>query len=77
MVTQTALPDPEKVPVMDLWPDTGKILRLSKESTYGAARRGEIPTLRIGRRIVVPVAPLRRMLGLDAAAPERDSPEAA
>jgi hypothetical protein len=61
---QRALPDPEVVPVMDLWPDVGEILGLSRQSTYGAARRGEIPTLIIGRRKVVPTAVLRRMLGL-------------
>jgi len=64
-VPQRALPDPEVVPAMDLWPDAGEILGLSRQSTYGAARRGEIPTIRIGRRLVVPTARLRRMLGLD------------
>jgi hypothetical protein len=39
--------------------------RLSRQSTYNAAYRGEIPTIRIGRRVVVPVARLRAMLGLD------------
>jgi excisionase family DNA binding protein len=39
------------------------ILGISRASAYEAARVGEIPTLRIGRRLVVPVAALRRMLG--------------
>lgn len=64
-IPQRVLPDPEAVPAMDLWPDAGEILGLSRQSTYGAARRGEIPTIRLGRRIVVPTAPLRRMLGMD------------
>jgi hypothetical protein len=40
-------------------------LRISRTSGYEAARRGEIPTLHLGRRIVVPVAILRDMLGVD------------
>jgi Helix-turn-helix domain len=43
--------------------EAGPILGISRASAYEAARTGEIPTLRIGRRLVVPVAALRRMLG--------------
>lgn len=40
------------------------ILGISRSSAYEAAvRSGEIPTVRIGRRILVPVAGLRRLLG--------------
>ncbi|MEQ6898463.1 hypothetical protein [Microbacterium sp. KR10-403] len=46
-----------------LWPDAGQIMHLGRNATYEAAARGDIPTIRIGRRIVVPVAKLRRMLG--------------
>jgi hypothetical protein len=42
---------------------TGAILELSRQAAYDAVNRGDIPSLRIGRRLVVPVAPLRRMLG--------------
>jgi Helix-turn-helix domain len=41
----------------------GNILGLSRASAYAAAGRGEIPTLRIGRRLIVPTHALRRMLG--------------
>lgn len=36
---------------------------LCKNSAYGAVARGEIPSIRVGHRIMVPVVPLRRMLG--------------
>ena len=36
---------------------------LCRNSSYDAARRGDIPTIRLGRKLVVPVVPLRRMLG--------------
>jgi hypothetical protein len=46
-------------------PMAGKVLGLSRNKAYEAAARGEIPTLRFGKRIVVPTMPLRRMLGLE------------
>lgn len=48
-----------------VWPETGEIMGLSKASTYDAIARGDIPSIRIGRRIVVPTAGLRRLLQLD------------
>jgi hypothetical protein len=40
-----------------------QILGLSRQGSYDAASRGEIPTIRVGRRLLVPVIPLRRLLG--------------
>ena len=40
-------------------------LILSRSSVYQAAASGEIPTIRVGRRLLVPTAALRRMLQLD------------
>ena len=39
------------------------IIGISRGPAYAAARTGEIPTLRIGKRLLVPVAALRRLLG--------------
>lgn len=61
------LPSAEERPITPLWPDVGRVLGLGRSATYAAAQRGEIPTLRIGGRRVVPTALLRRMLGLDRA----------
>lgn len=60
-------------------PEAGKLLGLNRNSSYSAAKAGHIPTLRVGeRRLVVPVAPLLRMLGLeDNAATERAEAPAA
>jgi hypothetical protein len=41
--------------VADLWPETGKALGLSRNATYEAARRGEIPTVPFGRLKKVPM----------------------
>ena len=37
----------------------------SLNAAYRAANRGEFPTIRVGRKYVVPCAPLRKMLGVE------------
>ena len=44
-------------------PVAGKLLELSRQGAYDAVNRGELPAIRIGRRLVVPVVKLRRLLG--------------
>jgi hypothetical protein len=44
-------------------PVAGKLLDLSRQGAYDAASRGDLPAIRIGRRLVVPVVKLRRLLG--------------
>lgn len=39
-------------------------LGVSRQSAYKAAQAGELPMLRIGRRMLITTAPLRRMLYL-------------
>lgn len=50
--------------------ECASVLRLSRGSTYEAARTGQIPTIRIGRRLLVPRAMLLRMLGEGQSSPE-------
>ncbi|HMS24200.1 MAG TPA: helix-turn-helix domain-containing protein [Acidimicrobiia bacterium] len=38
------------------------ILGLGRSATYESARRGELPTLRLGRRVLVPVAAFSKWL---------------
>jgi excisionase family DNA binding protein len=45
--------------------EVAAILQISRSTAFECCARGEIPTLRFGRRIAVPTAALRRMLGLD------------
>jgi len=58
------LPDPVQEPTIPI-PRAGKILKISRSSAYEAASRGEIPTIRLGRRLVVPTAKLLALLGID------------
>jgi helix-turn-helix protein len=63
----TVLPDPETEPVVTV-ERAGQVLGLSRGSAYEAVRRGEIPSLRFNRRVVVPTARLLALLGVDDAA---------
>ena len=53
---------------MPIWPDAGRALGLGRNSTYVAAARGDIPTIKIGKRILVPKKALERLLSGDKAA---------
>ncbi len=44
--------------------EAGRWLGISRNAAYEAVKRGEIPTIKIGRLLLVPVAPFERMLGL-------------
>ncbi len=46
-------------------PEAGKLFfGLGRNSAYLAAQKGDIPTIKIGGRVMVPVAPLAEKLGL-------------
>lgn len=46
--------------------ETATLLGISRGSAYEAARRGQIPVVRIGRRLLVPRTRLEQLLGVDA-----------
>ena len=55
-------------------PEVAKLLSIGRNSAYEAARRGELPIVIIGRRILVPIAALERML-LEAGKAPPGAPE--
>jgi len=55
------LPDPSREPTISV-ERAGKVLGLGRSASYDAARRGELPTLLFGRRIVVPTSRLLALL---------------
>ena len=67
------IPDPRERPTLSV-EEAGAYLSLGRSAAYIAAARGEIPTLKFGRRLAVPTALLLRMLGLD---PDPENGEAA
>lgn len=44
-------------------PEAGRLLGIGRDAAYGAVARGELPCLRLGRRLVVPVPRLLDLLG--------------
>jgi excisionase family DNA binding protein len=42
--------------------EAGKLLGIGRSSAYGAIRRGELPFLKIGRRVLVPRSALFRKI---------------
>jgi len=43
-------------------PEAGEMLGISRNAASDCAARGEIPTIRLGKRLVVPRAALERLL---------------
>ncbi len=59
------IPNPEDQPWLEV-PDAGRLaFGLGRSASYDAARRGDLPTIRVGRKLIVPTAALRRILGLE------------
>lgn len=60
-----AVPDPAVRPTVTVT-EAGQILGVGRSAAYDAVARGDLPSIRLGRRLLVPTAGLRRLLGLDA-----------
>lgn len=61
----TRLPNPEERPWLPV-PEAGRLAYgLGRSASYEAAHSGALPVIRLGRKMVVPTALLRRKLGLD------------
>lgn len=43
-------------------PEAGKLLGISRAQAYLMAKTGQIPTIKLGRRVVVPKSALEKML---------------
>jgi excisionase family DNA binding protein len=63
------VPDPATQPTISV-EEAGELLGIGRSTAYDAVRTGEIPSIRFGRKIVVPTAAVRRMLRLDGDGPE-------
>ncbi len=46
-------------------PEAGRALGIGRNNAYAAAADGSLPTLRFGKRLVVPTAKLLALLGID------------
>lgn len=61
------LADVRELGTIPVWhstqPDAADVLGISRNLAYRMANRGDLPTIRLGSRIVVPVPALLAMLG--------------
>lgn len=64
MATDTEQLNPLQRPTMSV-EEAGDLLGISRCSAYRAASTGELPTIRVGKRLRVPTAVMRRLLHLD------------
>lgn len=46
--------------------EAGRALGIGRNAAYDAVKRGEIPSLKLGRRVVVPIAGLERLVSGEA-----------
>jgi excisionase family DNA binding protein len=58
------------LPAMMTVPEAGKYLGISRWAAYQAAAKGELPTIRIGKLLRVPVRALETMLDRVGKAPQ-------
>lgn len=58
------LPDPAERPTLTV-EEAAKLLGIGRTAAYECVRRGELPVLHFGRRLLVSVAELRRLVGID------------
>jgi excisionase family DNA binding protein len=52
--------------------EVGRLLGLGRSAAYDAARRGEIPVRRVGRRLLVPVPAFLTWLGRTTPVPTEE-----
>ena len=51
-------------------PETAKLLRISLAHTYALVSSGELPSLHLGRRILIPRCALESLIGQSSGVPE-------
>ncbi|HEX2029556.1 MAG TPA: helix-turn-helix domain-containing protein [Nitriliruptorales bacterium] len=71
-MTFADLAEADRLPLTLTVEEAGELLGLSRSSAYRAAARGEIPTIRLGRRLVVPSAKLLALVGIEPSGRDTD-----
>jgi excisionase family DNA binding protein len=49
-------------------PEAAKLLGLSRSSTYEAVRRGDLPSIRVGGRVLIPIQRLESLINDETSA---------
>lgn len=64
-MTIAQLTEAERLPLTLTVEEAGALLGLGRSSAYRAVARGDIPTIRLGRRLLVPSARLLALVGVE------------
>jgi excisionase family DNA binding protein len=56
--------DPVENPTMTV-EELAELLGTGRTATYDAVRQGNLPVIRVGRKLLIPTAAVRRLLELD------------
>lgn len=59
--------DMRKLPLTLSVEEAGELIGISRRSAYRAVAAGHLPTLRVGRRVLIPTAKLLALLGIENA----------
>jgi len=57
--------DPTRRPTISV-DELASVLDVARSTAFEAVRRGDVPAIRVGRRIRIPTAGVRRLLQLDS-----------
>lgn len=67
MTLDEVLDEARRLPTVITVERAGRLLGMGRSAAYEAARRGDLPTIRWGRRLLCPTARVLELLGLDPA----------
>lgn len=66
---KTTIADIHDLATVPVWsntdPNAAGLMGVERTHAYALAKRGDLPTIHLGRRVLVPVQPLLRLLGVE------------
>ena len=65
MTLDEVLDEARRLPTVITVERAGRLLGMGRSAAYEAARRGDLPTIRWGRRLLCPTVRVLELLGLD------------
>ncbi len=69
------LDDPVDTPLLVAVPDAARLLGIGTTFAWELVRAGDIPSVKLGRRVLVPRSALERLAGAPAPAPAQEAAE--
>ncbi len=64
-MSESTRPAPDAAELVLTVDEAAKLLRISRGLAFAAVQQGTLPSIRIGRRILIPKSALQALLGLE------------